>query len=169
MTLFWLWVGAGCAASAAGGFSAVRFVVPKLRRAAEGRRALPAEPHVHARPHGPEKPVGSARAPVTRSRAASPVRKAPRRATPKRAAPAASPARPGTIAAGGLASVVTVQAPDAAKLTLWARQVVAGERKMSMATDGCRVTWNRVCKHGHPTWLVHLGYLPPSDRRRGGG
>ena len=45
------------------------------------------------------------------------------------------------------------------KLALWASQVKAGERKMSIATDGCRVTWNRTCKHGHPSWLVHLGYL----------
>jgi hypothetical protein len=42
---------------------------------------------------------------------------------------------------------------------MWARQVEAGARKMSIATDGCRVTWNRTCKHGHPSWLVHLGYL----------
>ena len=32
---------------------------------------------------------------------------------------------------------------------------------MSVATDGCRVTWNRTCKHGHLTWLVYLGYLEP--------
>jgi hypothetical protein len=45
------------------------------------------------------------------------------------------------------------------QLILWSRQVTAGERKMSLATDGCRVTWDRTCRHGHPTWLVHLGYL----------
>jgi hypothetical protein len=44
-------------------------------------------------------------------------------------------------------------------LALWASQVEAGTRKMSIATDGCRVTWNRVCKHGHPSWLIHLDYL----------
>jgi hypothetical protein len=49
--------------------------------------------------------------------------------------------------------------PESEKLELWARQIKAGERKMSVATDGCRVTWNRTCKHGHSTWLVYLGYL----------
>jgi hypothetical protein len=53
----------------------------------------------------------------------------------------------------------TAPEPEREKLELWARQIRAGERKMSVATDGCRVTWNRTCKHGHPTWLVHLGYL----------
>jgi hypothetical protein len=53
-------------------------------------------------------------------------------------------------------------------LALWARQIKAGERKMTIATDGCRVTWSRTCKHGHPSWLVRLGYLkrprPPVAR-----
>jgi hypothetical protein len=53
----------------------------------------------------------------------------------------------------------TVARPESEKLALWARQIQAGERTMSVATDGCRVTWNRTCKHGHPTWLVRLGYL----------
>jgi hypothetical protein len=53
----------------------------------------------------------------------------------------------------------SVPPPDLEKLELWARQINAGDRKMSVATDGCRVTWNRTCKHGHPTWLVYLGYL----------
>jgi hypothetical protein len=54
----------------------------------------------------------------------------------------------------------TAAAPPVAKLILRASQVKAGTRKMSIATDGCRVTWNRSCKHGHPSWLVHLRYLP---------
>ena len=53
----------------------------------------------------------------------------------------------------------TVRARTRRSSPLWARQIKAGERKMSIATDGCRVTWNRTCKHGHPSWLVHLGYL----------
>ena len=59
----------------------------------------------------------------------------------------------------------TAPEPPARQLRMWARQVESGERKMSIATDGCRVTWDRLCKHGHPSWLVHLGYLrarPPS-------
>jgi hypothetical protein len=55
--------------------------------------------------------------------------------------------------------VPTTPAPDADRLELWARQVRAGERRMSVATDGCRVTWHRVCKHGHPSWLAYLGYV----------
>jgi hypothetical protein len=46
--------------------------------------------------------------------------------------------------------------------------VKAGQRTFSVATDGCRVTWDRRCKHGHPTWLVHLGLLSqhrPAPRR----
>jgi hypothetical protein len=30
---------------------------------------------------------------------------------------------------------------------------------MTVATDGCRVTWIRSCKHGHPRSLVYLDYL----------
>ena len=26
---------------------------------------------------------------------------------------------------------------------------------------GVEVTWDRRCKHGHPSWLVHLGLLSP--------
>ena len=49
--------------------------------------------------------------------------------------------------------------PDDQMLALWASQVVAGARKMTVATDGCRVTWNRSCKHGHPSWIVYLDYV----------
>jgi hypothetical protein len=51
--------------------------------------------------------------------------------------------------------------PDEQQLALWASQIEAGKRKMTVATDGCRVTWNRSCKHGHPSWLVYLDYLSP--------
>jgi hypothetical protein len=49
--------------------------------------------------------------------------------------------------------------PEGEKLERWARQVRNGERTFSLATDGCRVTWDRRCKHGHQSWLVHLGLL----------
>jgi hypothetical protein len=62
----------------------------------------------------------------------------------------------------------TTLEPDHEKLELWAGQIRAGERKMSVATDGCRVTWNRTCKHGHPTWLVHLGYVSSQPAERTG-
>lgn len=80
------------------------------------------------------------------------------RAAPARPAPPstkAAPARTRTPPAP------TAPQPQAEKLALWARQIEAGQRKMSIATDGCRVTWNRTCKHGHPSWLVHLGYVTP--------
>jgi hypothetical protein len=57
--------------------------------------------------------------------------------------------------------IPTVARPEDRELTLWAGQIEAGLRKMTRATDGCRVTWDRSCKHGHPSWLVHLEYLAP--------
>jgi hypothetical protein len=57
----------------------------------------------------------------------------------------------------------SVVQPDDRRLALWAREVAAGTRKMSLATDGCRVTWNRRCKHGHPSWLVYLEYISPDS------
>ena len=30
---------------------------------------------------------------------------------------------------------------------------------VAMATDGCQVEPDGVCEHGHPSWLVALGYL----------
>jgi len=140
MTLFWLWVSAACAASALLGFAAVRV----------GARALwtdvgEAQPVVV---RSPSPPLPSQRPAPARARASR-----PRAAAASRPSPAPSPTAP---------------RPDAEKLALWARQVKAGERKMSLATDGCRVTWDRRCKHGHPTWLVELGYLtrrpPPAPR-----
>jgi hypothetical protein len=85
----------------------------------------------------------------------------------QRARPAATRTRKTAARRSAPAPVPTVPQPEAEKLVLWARQVKSGERTMSIATDGCRVTWNRVCKHGHPSWLVQLGYLrrlPPPKR-----
>ena len=119
------------------------------RVAALGERpetALPArasEPAETALPARASEPAETA-APADTSKpaeTAAPARTSKPAATPR---PAPAPTGP---------------RPESAKLALWARQVKAGERKMSIATDGCRVTWNRTCKHGHPSWLVHLGYL----------
>lgn len=27
------------------------------------------------------------------------------------------------------------------------------------ATDGCRVEPDGICEHGHPSWLLYLGYI----------
>jgi hypothetical protein len=134
MTPFWFWVAAGCAACAVAGFGLVRAVA----------RALPAG----------SAPV-AVRSVAVRSVAVRSV--AVDSLPPVREAPPAVP--PAPEAAPHPYPAPTAPEPDPAKLALWARQVKAGERKMSLATDGCRVTWDRRCKHGHPTWLVQLGYL----------
>jgi hypothetical protein len=154
-TPFWLWVGVGCAMSALFGFSVVRLGARKLGTDAWyggediAQRELPSP-----RPVVLAVPVFDLAAPAVTADV-HPVHEHPQRAEPpvrrasatKAAAVQAPPPAP------------TTARPDARKLALWARQVKAGERKMSIATDGCRVTWNRTCKHGHPSWLVHLGYL----------
>jgi hypothetical protein len=61
----------------------------------------------------------------------------------------------------------TAPQPGDELLELWTVQVEDGARKMSIATDGCRVTWNRRCKHGHAAWVVHLSYLSIDDYRPG--
>jgi hypothetical protein len=83
------------------------------------------------------------------------------------ARPAASRAKKIAAAETVAAPVPTATRPESAKLALWARQVKAGERTMTVATDGCRVTWNRTCRHGHPSWLVYLAYLKrrPAPKR----
>ena len=144
--LFWLWVTAGCAASGLAGFSAVRFagrgLSTDIPEAAMPTRLEPARTVI--------------------SVAAAP---AVERVRPTR--PAAPRAKKAAVAEAAPAPAPTAARPQAAKLALWARQVKAGERRMTIATDGCRVTWNRACKHGHPSWLVHLGYLKrqPSPKR----
>ena len=146
MMLFWLWVGAGCAACWLAGFSAVRF-------AGRGLSTDSPEAAMPTRPDPARTVIRVARAPAVErerpTRSAAPRAKKVALAKPT---PAPSP---------------TAARPEAAKLALWARQVKAGERRMTVATDGCRVTWNRACKHGHPSWLVHLGYLKrqPSPKR----
>jgi hypothetical protein len=142
MTLFWLWVIAGCATCGLLGFSAVQFGARRLEREARAEFPSPAV-REFSLPLQPQAPRTVASSPLLRDRA--PILAAPRRRK--------SVARPQS------APEPTGPPPEAAKLVLWARQVKAGERKMSIATDGCRVTWNRTCKHGHPSWLVHLGYL----------
>jgi hypothetical protein len=150
VTPFWLWVAIGCQISALLGFSAVRYGLPGARAVA-GRKPERQQAQVE------EAPVVAASAAPVRERAERRPARPPLPATPRapaaarrRAAPAARPAPPPSVAR-----------PEAGKLALWARQVKAGERTFSLATDGCRVTWDRRCKHGHPSWLVHLGLLSP--------
>jgi hypothetical protein len=160
MTSFWLLVCAGCAASAAFGFSFVRFAVPGLPKF---RGVDPvSSPLRDEMPERSPRPVAIAPSAVRERPVARmselPEPQAPTRKTPR---PAVAPATSATKrrAATPRRPRPTAPAPEAAKLALWARQVKAGERMMSVATDGCRVTWDRTCKHGHPTWLVRLGYL----------
>jgi hypothetical protein len=174
MTSFWLWVCAGCAASAAVGFSFTRFAVaslPKFHAVDPGSIPVWGEMPEGIRSPEPaaavvsvvrERPAAARRDPPGEP-SAPVVSAAPRpHVTPRKTAVAKRRAAPTRMPAP------TAPEPEAAKLALWARQIRAGERKMSIATDGCRVTWNRTCKHGHPTWLVRLGYLerprPPYPR-----
>jgi hypothetical protein len=166
MTLFWLFVSAGCAVSGLLGFAAVRFGTRELLK--EAAAAHPLEREIWAR----RAPTPAREIPRKDAAAPAPAREIPW--PPQGRAPQAvagdaglggppatpAPARtPKPAAAPQPVPAPTGPRPQAAKLALWARQVKAGERKMSIATDGCRVTWNRTCKHGHPSWLVHLGYL----------
>jgi len=151
VTPFWLWVAVGCQLSAVAGFSAVRYGVPGIRAVA-GRR--PAHPRAPA-----EEPplVAASAAPIRRRTTGAPATSAP----PAPAKAKRAPARRSAAAIARPAPAPTIPQPEAEKLALWARQVKAGQRTFSVATDGCRVTWDRRCKHGHPTWLVHLGLLSP--------
>jgi hypothetical protein len=162
MTFFWLWVGAGCVACALAGFCAVRLGTRRSERnaadqrnAAEPSAPRPSTPMTAGRPAdvvwervAAEQPAVASERPAVvaerPARAASRPRPRPRPGPRPQAAP-----RP------------TAEQPAPEKLAVWAAQVRAGERKMSLASDGCRVTWNRTCKHGHPSWLVALGYLDP--------
>jgi hypothetical protein len=147
MTPFWLWLAIGCQLSAALGFSVVRYGIPGVRAVAGrtlGRR----------RERAQAKPVVVASAPPVIERAD------PRPSQPIATASGARTTRP-HAALSRPAPAPTVLRPEAEKLALWARQVKAGERTFSIATDGCRVTWDRRCKHGYPSWLVQLGLLSP--------
>ena len=151
MTTFWLWVSAGCALSALFGFGAVRLGAHKL-----GAGSWLVEKPSREAPQSPRPAVVALPAiDVGVPDALVDVPPAPERPE----ATVDLPPRKSPQAAQAPAPAPTAARPDAKKLALWARQVKAGERKMSIATDGCRVTWNRACKHGHPSWLVHLGYL----------
>jgi hypothetical protein len=154
MTPFWLWVSAGCAMSALFGFSVVRMGARKLGTDAWYGEELAQRELPSPRPVVFAVPVFDLEAPAVAADVHS-VHERPQRAEPPvRRSPAAKAA-----AVQAPPPAPTAARPDARKLALWARQVKAGERKMSIATDGCRVTWNRTCKHGHPSWLVQLGYL----------
>ena len=151
MTPFWLWVSAGCALSALFGFAAVRLGARKL-----GGGSWQVEEPVQTARRLPRPAVLTPPAIDVGVRPAlvevPPVREQPE-------PPVEHPARKAAAAPQVPAPAPTTSRPDAKKLAAWARQIKAGERKMSIATDGCRVTWNRTCKHGHPSGLVHLGYL----------
>jgi hypothetical protein len=162
----WLALIVACMVSGALGFSAVRLGAATSRGPAVHRRRGPA-PAAASAPAAAPLPRTTAGAGPTRarhSRGASQrtippglraPRAAPRPAQPvprqRASVPAPSAAQPAPSAAQ----------PSEQQLALWASQVAAGTRKMSLATDGCRVTWNRSCKHGHPSWLVYLDYLSP--------
>ena len=47
----------------------------------------------------------------------------------------------------------TVAPPSIKTMTRWMMDGVA------KATDGCRVEPDGTCPHGHPSWLVKLGYI----------
>ena len=97
----------------------------------------------------PRRPPAAAAVPMRSSAVESPPersRRLPVPPPPAYATPAPEPTAP---------------QPDSRLLELWAVQVEEGARKMTVATDGCRVTWNRRCKHGHPAWIVALNYLSP--------
>jgi hypothetical protein len=49
--------------------------------------------------------------------------------------------------------VPTVEEPDEEQLEMWIMDEVCG------ATDGCLVEVNGTCPHGHPAWLVRLGWV----------
>jgi len=153
MTPFWLWMSAGCALSALCGFSLVRFGVPGLRAVAVAAPRLERRPALE-----PQAPAVVASAPSVLERESLSPRAAAGSAT---LPPRAAPVRRTPAAVTRPAPAPTGARPEAEKLALWARQVRDGQRTFSLATDGCRVTWDRRCKHGHPSWLVHLGLLKP--------
>jgi hypothetical protein len=179
MSLFWLWVSAGCAASALMGFSMVRlgarqfgkdnWQVPGAQQTPEPpatglSELLAVAPEVLERPARSAMPPAKSRTaapkpatPARRGRS-RPAESRPKQTSRKRAQPKPEPA--------SAPPAPTAPKPDPEQLALWTRQIKAGKRQMSVATDGCRVTWNRTCKHGHPSWLVHLGYLRRSHLQR---
>ena len=166
MTLFWLWVSVGCAVSALIGFSTVRLGARRLGTDGWDTPGQVPEPSASPPERAPEVvatasplPELPVRPAAARTRQVTAKQTTAKQRPQKRAQPKTTKSRPTQPKPAQAVPSPTAPRPDAEKLALWARQVKAGERKMSVATDGCRVTWNRTCKHGHPTWLVHLGYL----------
>ena len=179
----WLWLLLACAAVAAVAFCLVRLGPARLRRgrapaeiaSAAGGRELPAP--AAAREATPD--VAQEAAPA----AAQPSPRRPRALRPPAASTAAAgkasvsrathraadapttKAKAANARARTAAAVPdpTAEQPQDDKLALWASEIAARDRKMTVATDGCRVTWDRTCKHGHPSWVVHLGYLAPGE------
>lgn len=47
----------------------------------------------------------------------------------------------------------TMDAPTYEQLERWDASGV------SRATDGCPIEPDGVCEHGHPSWLIYLGYI----------
>lgn len=47
----------------------------------------------------------------------------------------------------------TIDAPKYYELAQWTVDGVA------RATDGCTVETDGICEHGHPSWLLLLGYV----------
>ena len=179
VTSFWIWITAGCACSALIGFSVVRLGarLGNVREVVDSappvpisrERALPPALTEETLAEEPSLPLTLAEeSPATTAVVSERPAARQRRAQPERALLLSVPElAPKMRARSPLAP--TAPEPEAEKLALWARQIKAGERKMSVATDGCRVTWNRTCKHRHPSWLVYLGYLeagPPPPKRR---
>ena len=153
MTSFWLWVSAGCALSALFGFAAVRLGARKLGGGPWHVEEPAADGAVDCRARRFSLSPRSTSACLRRSSkslrcASSPEPPVEPPAAKAAAAPQAPAPAPTTVAPGR--EEARRSGPGRSR---------PGERKMSIATDGCRVTWNRTCKHGHPSWLVHLGYL----------
>ena len=48
----------------------------------------------------------------------------------------------------------TTERPDLETLEEWMQ-----EDGSCAATDGCLVEWDGVCPHGHPSWLLRLGFI----------
>jgi hypothetical protein len=157
----WVWVAAACLLCADAGFLAARLIRSTSVQARIARYHLSrnrASPQIEQRLRIIEGPPVPADAPAVTPRQRERI---PRRresadtANPRRRPARRRPARPAATL------IPTVPRPEDPQVALWASQIEAGRRKMTQATDGCRVTWDRSCRHGHPSWVVHLGYLAP--------
>jgi hypothetical protein len=163
MTMSWALLLISCTATAAVAFSLVRFGATAFKRAAS---APARSTWVFDSAPAPSRRVPVPPAPVYREPAPEPTAHAPARSTSVfDSSPALSrrvPVPPAPVYREP-APEPTAPKPDDRLLELWAVQVEDGARKMTLATDGCRVTWNRRCKHGHPAWIVDRSYLTLDD------